>query len=111
MCYFDCKRWRCGFWKWDSFRLQCHKEYRMGETCGQKLIYHTELLDQQCRLCDQIEKKNRRLRKMWADMERWRAEGNRRATVEKTERDYRDVAAQISQLQYDHARRLTQIDY
>jgi hypothetical protein len=111
MCYYDNTRWSCGFWKWGNFRMQCPKEYRTGETCGQKLIHYTEMLDHQCKVCDQIEKKNRRWTKMYDDVARWRNEGNRRATIEKTEREIVEVQWQIYQLQIEHENRLKNVDY
>ncbi len=65
-----------------NFRAQCNKEYRTGETCGLKLVYETIYAQGQCKLCDQIAKKERRAAKMRDDIQRWQREGNRRATVE-----------------------------
>ncbi|KAL2257312.1 hypothetical protein VTK26DRAFT_341 [Humicola hyalothermophila] len=44
----------------------------------------------------------RRLSKMTADIERWRREGNRPATVEKTEREATTLRGVISQLLKQH---------
>lgn len=103
MCYFEQTRWSCGYWKWGNFRAQCNKEYRTGETCGLKLVYDTIVIEGQCKLCDQIDKKERRARKMQDDIFRWQQEGNRRATVEKTQADVAEIEAQISQMGYLHA--------
>ncbi|KPA42348.1 hypothetical protein FLAG1_04776 [Fusarium langsethiae] len=84
MCYFDQTRWTCGFWRWGHFRQQCNKEYRMGETCGLKLVYETKDERDACKLCHDIEKKQRRYDKMWRDVQRWQREGNRNATIERT---------------------------
>ena len=62
MCYFDQTRWSCGYWRWGHFRQQCNKEYRMGETCGLKLVYETRVESDVCKLCHDTEKKQRRYR-------------------------------------------------
>lgn len=110
MCYFDQTRWTCGYWKWGNFRQQCNKEYRTGETCGLKLVYHTTYKSEICKLCDQRTKKERRVDKMTQDIRRWRREGNRRATIEKTERDIREVNGQILELVRQHADRQRNIN-
>ncbi len=102
MCYFEQTRWACGYWKWGNFRQQCNKEYRTGETCGLKLVYDTKMQHGACKICDQITKKDRRLRKMYDDIQRWTMEGNRRATIEKTEADIEDLKVQISELWHNH---------
>ncbi|KAK3934980.1 hypothetical protein QBC46DRAFT_424357 [Diplogelasinospora grovesii] len=91
MCFYDQTRWGCGFWKWGNFREQCNKEYRISETCGLKLVFETEYRQDACNLCGQIAKKQRRLAKMTNDIERWRRDGNRLATVKKTESDLTKV--------------------
>lgn len=106
MCYFEQSRWQCGFWKWGNFRQQCNKEYRTGETCGLKLVYETNYLPGNCKLCDQSDKKQRRYNKMAQDVERWRREGNRRATIEKTEIDMEEVRMAIEKLWIEHDDRL-----
>ncbi|KAK4214143.1 hypothetical protein QBC37DRAFT_284451 [Rhypophila decipiens] len=109
MCYFDQTRWACGYWKWGNFRQQCNKEYRTGETCGLKLVYNTTPVGAVCKICDQITKKNRRVTKMYDDIYRWQREGNRRATIEKTERDIMEINYQISELQNTHHERMVSI--
>ena len=105
MCYFEQTRWVCGYWKWGNFRQQCTKEYRTGETCGLKLVYDTNYHPTRCKLCDQIDKKERRWNKMMADVERWRREGNRKATIAKTEDDMEEVRMQINKIWNDHEAR------
>lgn len=109
MCYFEQTRWRCGFWKWGNFRQQCNKEYRTGETCGLKLVYDTNYKNENCKLCDQIEKKERRYNKMLQDVQRWRNEGNRRATIEKTECDMEEVRQAIAKIWNEHQEKLMKI--
>ena len=105
MCYFEQTRWVCGYWKWGNFRQQCNKEYRTGETCGLKLVYHTNYRSDYCKLCEQANKKQRRVGKMVQDVERWQREGNRRATIEKTQRDIEDIEVQIADLLGQHRER------
>ncbi|KAK4184650.1 hypothetical protein QBC35DRAFT_46176 [Podospora australis] len=105
MCYFEQTLWACGYWKWGNFRQQCNKEYRTGETCGLKLVYETIPLREVCKLCDQRDKKQRRMNKMIADIQRWHREGNRRATIEKTQRDVMELKDQIDKLDDMHTER------
>ncbi|KAM7200010.1 hypothetical protein V8F33_004184, partial [Rhypophila sp. PSN 637] len=109
MCYFEQTRWSCGYWKWGNFRQQCNKEYRTGETCGLKLVHNTTHVVAVCKICDQITKKTRRVNKMYDDIYRWQREGNRRATIEKTERDIMDINYQIAELQNTHHERMNSI--
>lgn len=109
MCYFDQVRWNCGYFKWGNFRQQCNKEYRTGETCGLKLVWDTDYKGVQCKLCDQMDKKQRRYDKMWQDVERWRKEGNRRATIEKTEYDMVEVQEAIHKIRLEHEEKLRSI--
>ncbi|KAK3401565.1 hypothetical protein B0T20DRAFT_475685 [Sordaria brevicollis] len=102
MCYFEQTLWSCGYWKWGNFRQQCNKEYRTGETCGLKLVYETVFVSTPCKICEQITKKTRRVRKMAEDIARWEREGNRRATIEKTEQDIAGVQSQIDELWRSH---------
>ncbi len=105
MCYFEQTRWTCGYWKWGNFRQQCTKEYRTGETCGLKLVYDTVYADGRCKLCDQVEKKDRRVEKMELDIQRWQREGNRKATIEKTIMDMEEIHTQIARILTDHISR------
>jgi hypothetical protein len=111
MCYFDHQLWPCGWWKWGNFREQCPREYRTGETCGLKLVFNTYLEPEVCRHCEQIYKKQRRVAKMDDDVRRWRAEGNRRATIEKTEREICALNMQIAELWGEHEVRKHAINY
>jgi hypothetical protein len=105
MCFFEQTRWACGFWQWGTFREQCSKEYRTGETCGLKLVYLTDCKVTTCGLCRQIDRKRRRISKMATDIERWTREGNRKATIEKTNRDITELSSSISILQQRHFER------
>ncbi|KAJ6786403.1 hypothetical protein PWT90_03373 [Aphanocladium album] len=101
--------WSCGFWRWGHFRQQCNKEYRMGETCGLKLVYDTKRETDVCKLCHDTEKKQRRLDKMARDVERWQREGNRRATIERTCGEMREVADQIYRMREEHFQRTSSL--
>ena len=105
MCYFDHQLWRCGYWRWGNFREQCHKEYRTGETCGLKLIYNTYLEADECKHCEAMHKKQRRVHKMLDDVKRWTCEGNRRATIEKTQLEIGALQGQIGDLWREHEAR------
>ncbi|KAM3442850.1 hypothetical protein NHJ13734_002174 [Beauveria thailandica] len=101
MCYFESTLWSCGYWRWGHFRQQCNKEHRIGETCGLKLVYDTKREPDVCKLCHDIEKKQRRYDKMARDVERWQREGNRRATIERTCGEMQEVADQIYNMSDD----------
>ena len=106
MCYYNQKRWECGYWRWTQFSRQCPKEYRTGETCGLKLVMDVDNQKAACRLCKDIERKQRRLSKMEKDIARWREEGNKPATVERTEGEYGAVQRQMYDLQMQHYERV-----
>lgn len=105
MCYFDQTRWACGYWRWGHFRQQCNKEYRTGETCGLKLVYTTNTDADVCKICKDMEKKQRKFTKLQSDIYRWQREGNRTATIEKAERDMSEVDAAIRTMQHQHSNR------
>lgn len=79
----------------------------MGETCGLKLVYETKAESDVCKLCHDIEKKQRRYDKMQRDVERWQSEGTRWATsIERTVADMNTVCSHIYRMNEDHAHRL-----
>lgn len=75
----------------------------MGETCGLKLIYQTHYERKICRLCQRIDAKNRRLTKMKADIQRWEAEGDRPATIERTRAILKSVQYDVEKLLQEHS--------
>jgi sporulation-control protein spo0M len=105
MCYFEQNRWNCGFWKWGQFRQQCTKEHQTGETCGLKLVYVTIDDPDKCKLCYDIDKKERRLDKMRRDIARWYREGNRTATIAATQSSAEEVQIQINSMIVQHRNR------
>ncbi|KAL2133656.1 hypothetical protein VTI74DRAFT_1971 [Chaetomium olivicolor] len=102
MCFFERIQFQCGSWKWGRFREQCNKEYRIGETCGLKLVSLTRDETRDCGACIKLAKKERRLKKMTMDIERWRQEGDRPATVERIEREANALRCAISLLRKQH---------
>ncbi|KAH8889962.1 hypothetical protein GQ53DRAFT_722356 [Thozetella sp. PMI_491] len=107
MCFFEQIRWSCGFWKWGRFREQCTTEDRIGETCGLKLVFETNHSDDCCTLCKLIAKKTRRVTKMTQDIQRWKQDGNRPATVEKTQNDVAEILTSISRMVEQHTQNAT----
>ncbi|KAI2621336.1 hypothetical protein GGS21DRAFT_535993 [Xylaria nigripes] len=105
MCFFDQTRWNCGFWRWGHFREQCNKEYRTGETCGLKFVYNTIREPDNCKLCKDIEKKQRKYNKLRSDILRWSMETNRTASIEKAERDICEVRQAIESMTRQHQTR------
>ncbi|KAH7093611.1 hypothetical protein FB567DRAFT_610181 [Paraphoma chrysanthemicola] len=77
MCFFDQHRFSCGDWKWGHFRHHCAKEYRMGETCGLKLVMETIPTATKCKLCDKIDTKMRRRAAEVDRIRRWQLGGTR----------------------------------
>ncbi|KAG6017401.1 hypothetical protein E4U41_004220, partial [Claviceps citrina] len=110
MCYYNQTRWRCGFWRWGHFRQRCNKEYRMGETCGLKLVYEAVIAGDMCKLCLDIEKKQRRYDKMYRDVQRWQREPNRSATIEVTCREMEIVLGQLYLMRHEHVFRLQSLN-
>ncbi|KAK4163966.1 hypothetical protein QBC43DRAFT_52710 [Cladorrhinum sp. PSN259] len=102
MCYFEQIRFTCGSWKWGQFREQCNKVHWRGETCGLTLVFSSRDESRHCDACAKITRKQRRIKKMMADLERWRREGNRPATVERTESEVAELRVSISQLWKRH---------
>lgn len=104
MCFYNQIVWTCGFWKWSAFQYQCHKEYRIGETCGLKLVCDVDYKDRPCKICQDLAKKQRRAAKMQVDIARWLYEGNRPATVHVTEGELSKVRKEIMSLTKIHDR-------
>lgn len=85
MCFYDQHRFQCGDWKWGHFRQHCNREYRIGETCGMKLVMTTLPVQQKCKLCEKIDTKKRRRDAECTRIQRWQADGGKfRASIEKS---------------------------
>ncbi|ODA80902.1 hypothetical protein RJ55_03862 [Drechmeria coniospora] len=78
----------------------------MGETCGLKLIYKTKSIPDVCKLCGDMAKKQRRYDKMYWNVKRWEGEGNRRATIERTNGEMLELQRQIKGMSDEHAYKL-----
>lgn len=98
MCFYHQTLWACGHWKWGRFSTQCTKEHRIGETCGLKLIWATETRREVCKVCALVAKKRDRVKKMVCNIERWKFEGHRTATIEKTKQDLSRIQQAIGRL-------------
>ena len=109
MCYFDQIRWACGYWRWSHFREQCDREWRIGETCGLKFVNELHEDPSICKLCSEMERKQRKIDKMEKDIARWRKEGNRQATIERTGEALSHVLQQMRDLQDKHERDINDI--
>ena len=96
MCYFDQKVFTCGDWKWGSMRQSCSKARYVGEGCGLKLIWTSQHTNQNCRICCQIQAKERRIRKLRDRIGHWRCEARRWwASIERAQDDIHDLHRQI----------------
>lgn len=106
MCYFDNYKFACADWKWGNFRQHCQVEYRMGETCGMKMVYQTLPLAEKCPMCEKIERKQRRLEKHKADYMRWQQEGGKyKCSMEKAVEEMQSLKAEIDKLTMEKQRK------
>ena len=75
----------------------------MGEVCGAKLAdtHNLSFVDDDCRVCQDIETKKRRLRKEQDNIARWRSDRKNdfRASIEKATRESQILAEQIRELE------------
>lgn len=99
MCFYYQYQFACEDWRWGNFRRHCEKEYRMGETCGTKLIWNTIPLQGKCTLCRQLDIKQRRRAKAVSDYGRWRLEWNRRMSAAKAWDTINALSAEILKLE------------
>ncbi|EDN09935.1 conserved hypothetical protein [Histoplasma mississippiense (nom. inval.)] len=96
------KKFSCGDWAWGSFAARCNHEYRMGETCGMKLVHSTENIQTQCKLCEKIDTKCRRRNTEIERLARWQREGGTlKASMEKSSAEIRALEEEIRQLEYE----------
>lgn len=103
MCFFDQTRWSCGYWRWGHFRGQCNKEWRTGETCGLKFVQDTTYEPDVCKLCKDIEKKNRRRQKLESDIARWSVDrSTRSASIDKARNDLAEVRMALDTMLQRH---------
>ena len=83
MCFFEMTRFACGDWKWGNFKVHCNREYRIGETCGMKLVHSTHLCETKCSRCEKVDTKLRKRQKLVERITRWQAEGRLPASIER----------------------------
>jgi hypothetical protein len=102
MCYFDQVVWACGNWRWGKFREQCNKEYRIGETCGLKLVYGRQDEAKDCKICDQVMKKENRIRRTTERMARLH-EWKLLASLERCEEEVASLKGEILRLREQHS--------
>ncbi|KAH7112680.1 hypothetical protein EDB81DRAFT_827161 [Dactylonectria macrodidyma] len=102
MCYFDQVVWACGNWKWGKFLQQCNKEYRIGETCGLKLVYERQDEAKKCKVCDQMTKKENRIKRTTERMARLR-EWKHLASLERCEDEVASLKDAILRLREQHS--------
>jgi hypothetical protein len=101
MCYYATTDYVCGDWKWGNMKERCPRQHRMGETCGAKLVHHESVTksDQECKICQEMQIKVRRLRKEQDNVARWRKEGTKfSASIEKAERESGALREQIEEM-------------
>ena len=107
MCFYDQYKFTCGDYKWGNFRQHCIQEYRMGETCGIKLVMATSGIDQKCRICDKIDTKQRRRAAEKDRISRWRKDGGKfKASIERSEDMVRQLDKELYELTSERQKRL-----
>ncbi|KAF2434203.1 hypothetical protein EJ08DRAFT_646645 [Tothia fuscella] len=98
MCFYEQFRFACGDFKWGNFRQHCQKEYRMGETCGMKLVNETIPQPQKCRMCERADTKLRKRQQESDRITRWQAEGRNPASVLKSREAITTLDYEIEQI-------------
>ncbi|KAJ4517108.1 hypothetical protein HRR83_004979 [Exophiala dermatitidis] len=101
MCYFARTDYRCGDWRWGNMKVRCQRQPRIGETCGARLADTDNVtqVDEDCRLCQEIVIKQRRLQKERDNIRRWSLEGDRfRASIERAQREAKQLEQTIEDM-------------
>ncbi len=106
MCFYDQRKFQCGDFKWDHFRQHCNREYRTGETCGTKLVMTTIPVRGNCKHCEKFETKKRRRASELDRINRWRKEGNRSASIARSEEIVQGLEHEIRGMMNERAMRL-----
>jgi hypothetical protein len=109
MCFYEMFRFECGDWKWGNFKQHCNKEYRMGETCGMKLVLETYSQPSKCRLCEKYHTKLRKREAECDRIKRWQSEGKNPASVEKAYANVTQLDDEINALYSEIHKRRTNI--
>lgn len=106
MCFYDQIRFSCGDWKWSHFRQHCNREYRIGETCGMKLVQSTIDNADLCKLCEKLKTKYRRRQAEVDRIQRWSKEGSRyRASIDKALATINELDTEITNILTEKQRR------
>ena len=101
MCYYARTDYRCGDWKWGNMKVRCARQPRIGETCGAKLVDTENVMriGDDCKLCQEIKVKQRRLQKERDNIKRWSREGARfSGLIDKAQRDARELEETIAEM-------------
>ncbi|KAJ4327425.1 hypothetical protein N0V84_002197 [Fusarium piperis] len=101
MCFFYQSVWTCGYWKWAGFHQRCHKEHRVGETCGLKLVSQCNYKPTPCNICQRIKAKVHRIEQFTGRMERLK-EWNLISTYEKCQEETAIMQTQLAELRRQH---------
>ncbi len=96
MCFLSRFAGRVVFGNGDGSANNAPQNTGLAKLAGLSLFSETNHSDNCCNLCERIAKKKRRLTKMTADIERWRRDGNRPATVERTQSNAAEILASLS---------------
>ncbi|KAG8631368.1 hypothetical protein KVT40_000508 [Elsinoe batatas] len=99
MCFYDMVCYACGDWRWDKFRQRCSQEYRIGETCGRRLVGTSIPMANKCKICEKLEAKVRRRTAEYERVLRWQREGGKfKASIEKSIATIRELDIDIQRL-------------
>lgn len=101
MCYYASTDFACGDWRWGNMKQRCPRQHRMGETCGARLTDLDNLtkVNDDCKLCQEILVKRRRLQKEKDNITRWKREGTKfRASIEKAQREVKQLEEAIADM-------------
>ncbi|QDS72401.1 hypothetical protein FKW77_008775 [Venturia effusa] len=105
MCFYDQYRFTCGDFKWGNFRAHCAKEYRIGETCGMRLVHETYMQPTKCKFCDKADTKLRKRQAEADRVTRWQQEGRNPASIEKSMETIKQLDSEITAIYSDIASR------
>ena len=105
MCHYDQTVFACRCWRWGNFRNHCPAEYRIGETCGSRLVWKTINSPEICTLCVSREKKVRRYKKAEADYARWKGDSQRKASAAKAHEEMLELWQEIQNIDNERSAR------
>ncbi|KAL2824339.1 hypothetical protein BJY01DRAFT_256478 [Aspergillus pseudoustus] len=106
MCFYIQKKFSCGDFRWGKFVQNCNNDYRLGETCGLKLVYATAEVPTECRLCEKIAVKSRRRAAEIDRANRYMRDGGKLvASIDRSQRAVSDLESQIQQLERERVER------